>query len=221
MSMGSQSKTLYIIRHGETEMNRLGIIQGGSVDSSLNETGHQQAWAFYRKYQQVPFEKVITSTLKRTHQTVAPFVERGIKWEQVADINEMNWGSLEGKPSTPEVYAEFLNVVSKWQSGDLNAGFYDGESAMDLSQRLRKFIDSLHHRPENHLLVCTHGRAMRALMCLIKGQSLTSMEGFKHANTGLYKIQLQADGRFDFEMENDTTHLQENVLLSSQNQAGK
>ena len=43
-------KQLYIIRHGETELNRLGIVQGRGVDASLNETGITQAEAFFQKY---------------------------------------------------------------------------------------------------------------------------------------------------------------------------
>ncbi|MFM8374363.1 MAG: histidine phosphatase family protein, partial [Bacteroidota bacterium] len=37
---------VYFIRHGETDFNRQGIIQGRGVDSDLNETGRQQARAF-------------------------------------------------------------------------------------------------------------------------------------------------------------------------------
>ena len=40
-------KEIYIIRHGETELNRLGIVQGRGVDSDLNDTGRAQAEAFY------------------------------------------------------------------------------------------------------------------------------------------------------------------------------
>ena len=38
-------KEIFIIRHGETELNRLGIVQGSGVDAGLNDTGQQQAQA--------------------------------------------------------------------------------------------------------------------------------------------------------------------------------
>jgi len=41
------AKTIYFIRHGETEYNKLGIVQGSGVDSELNENGRAQAQAFY------------------------------------------------------------------------------------------------------------------------------------------------------------------------------
>jgi len=43
-------KTIYIIRHGETDLNRLGIVQGRGMDTSLNEKGLEQAEAFYQAY---------------------------------------------------------------------------------------------------------------------------------------------------------------------------
>ena len=58
------TKEIYIIRHGETDLNRQGIVQGSGVDPSLNNTGRQQAESFFRMYHQHPFELVITSTLR-------------------------------------------------------------------------------------------------------------------------------------------------------------
>ncbi|HYG15236.1 MAG TPA: histidine phosphatase family protein, partial [Bacteroidia bacterium] len=40
-------KTIYLVRHGETEFNRMGIVQGSGVDSELNETGRKQADLFF------------------------------------------------------------------------------------------------------------------------------------------------------------------------------
>ena len=62
-------KLIYILRHGQTDYNLQGIVQGGGVDTSLNDTGRKQAHAFHEAYKHIPFEAVITSRLKRTHQT--------------------------------------------------------------------------------------------------------------------------------------------------------
>lgn len=69
----SAKKTIYIIRHGETDYNKQGIIQGGGIDSSLNELGRRQAQQFYQAYHHIQFDRIYTSELKRTHQSVAPF----------------------------------------------------------------------------------------------------------------------------------------------------
>jgi broad specificity phosphatase PhoE len=65
-----KKKSIYLIRHGETDFNRRGVVQGSGVDSLLNEWGEAQAAAFFNAYQHVPFDKIYTSDLKRTHQVI-------------------------------------------------------------------------------------------------------------------------------------------------------
>ncbi|HRG79965.1 MAG TPA: histidine phosphatase family protein, partial [Cyclobacteriaceae bacterium] len=60
------SKKIYIIRHGQTDFNLQGIVQGSGVDSSLNDMGRAQADAFYLTYKDIPFDKIYTSALRRT-----------------------------------------------------------------------------------------------------------------------------------------------------------
>lgn len=201
------TKSIFIIRHGETDLNRKGIVQGSGVDAPLNELGRQQARAFYDFYKELPFEAVLTSALQRTHQTVEPFLESGLHWEQFADINEMNWGYHEGKISTPEMHAEYQTIKEAWSRGELNVQIPGGESAWELGTRMNRFIEHLKHRPEKLLLVCSHGRAMSAMMCLLHGLPLHEMNQYFHYNTGLWKVHF--DGfAFEFELENDTKHLE-------------
>lgn len=200
-------KDILIIRHGETDLNKQGVIQGRGVNPPLNETGRFQARAFYEHYRQQGFETVLTSSLLRTHQTVSHFIEEGIRWEQFPDIDEMSWGSLEGLDSSEETRTIYRNTVQQWQEGNFHARFPDGESAADLAARLQRFVDHLPERPEKRILVCSHGRAMRCLMVLLRGQNLRAMEHYQHHNTGLYWVRW--DGKkFNLELENDTRHLQ-------------
>ena len=200
-------KTIFIVRHGETDLNKQGIVQGSGVDASLNDFGRRQAKAFFDFYQKEAFETVITSTLVRTHQTMEPFIETGLPWMQIPEINEISWGSHEGKSSTPEMRKEYRRMVDSWKKGDFSANLGGGESAQDLADRLQVFIDHLLQRPEQKLLVCSHGRAMRCLMCLLAGRPLQHMEQFHHHNTGLYKVH-QAAGAFSLELYNDIRHLE-------------
>ncbi len=206
-------KTIYLIRHGETDYNRQGIIQGGTIDSSLNDKGHQQAAAFWERYGNTGFEVVLTSRLQRTHQTVRRFLESGIPWEQFADINEMNWGSREGQYSTPQVMAEYEEIKARWSQGFYETRAHDGENALELFQRVKRFVDHLGTRKENTILVCSHGRAMCAMITAFRNEPLSEMNKYRHENTGLWVIRQEA-GRFLIEKENSTEHLQEARIIS-------
>lgn len=199
--------TLYILRHGQTELNRLNIVQGSGVDSELNEMGYAQAKAFYEAHQHVDFDLVVTSKLRRTHQTVQGFLDKNIPWEQTSDVNEISWGVHEGQHSTPEQTERYRKMIADWQSGNLDASIESGESARQLLDRIQRFVDWVKTRPEKRILVATHGRAIRGLITCLKGLPATAMEDMEHSNTGLYVAHLQPDGTWEFELENDTSHL--------------
>lgn len=199
-------KLLYIYRHGETSLNKAGIIQGSGVDAPLNEMGRLQAKAFYEWYKDVPFDVILTSTLQRTHQTVEPFLRHEIPWEQHREINEMSWGEQEGKESTPELQASYRAMINDWQLGNFETRVPGGESALEMATRVRLFVQNLRVREEETILICAHGRLMRCLLCILKDQPLQEMETYTHSNTGLYKVQY--DGRrFTSLLENSVQHL--------------
>ena len=57
-------KEIFIIRHGETDFNQLGIVQGKGVNSSINAKGTQQAQAFFEAYSNETFEKIYITKIK-------------------------------------------------------------------------------------------------------------------------------------------------------------
>lgn len=200
-------KELYIIRHGETELNRLGIVQGRGVNTDLNDTGRAQAAAFYEKYKDVPFQKIYTSNLVRTHQTVQGFIDAGIPWEQVAGLDELAWGQWEGKPNDETVIAAFKDIMEKWQGGDYDAMFEGGESPNMVQARQKQAMELIMSRPEEKLvLICMHGRAMRLLLCLLMNKPLSEMGDFPHQNTTLYRLAYTA-GTYTITDFNNTDHL--------------
>ncbi len=195
-------KTIHIIRHGQTDYNKLRIVQGSGIDSDLNEKGQKQAQLFFNKYKEIPFEVVLTSTLKRTHQTVKSFIEKGIPWEQFSEVVEMHWGIHEGKEGTPDMAKDYERVV---KSGNFDERIEGGESINEVANRLKIFINHLKNRKEQNILVCVHGRVMRVLICLLEGNDLINMETYPHSNTGLYLVEYEND-EFKVIEKNSTVH---------------
>lgn len=199
-------KELYILRHGETDFNRQGIIQGSGVNSSLNENGKLQALKFFNQYKDIEFDYVYTSTLKRTHETVQHFINQGITWRVRGELREIGWGIHEGKKATKEMAAQYKQLISDWKSGNFDARLEDGESAADMVVRLNRFLDEIKKTDFKRALICSHGRTLRCLMCLINNDHLREMENFHHLNTSLYIVELN-DDVFKITVRNDQSHL--------------
>lgn len=182
-------KSLYIIRHGQTDLNLRGIVQGRGVDSPLNEMGRKQAEAFYECYRGVKFDKIYTSTLRRTHQTVDPFLREGIPFEQLSGLDEIGWGIYEGKEQTPEIMKGFLDLTTHWRNGELDTAVEGGETPNQLVVRQREALQHILAVPdEQNVLVCMHGRAMRVFLCMLIKRDVSLMDDFPHTNTALYKV---------------------------------
>ena len=202
-----EEKQLYIIRHGETDLNRQGIVQGRGMNTDLNELGRRQAEAFYQAYKHLPFEKVYTSTLKRTHQTVQRFIDSGIPWMQYAGLDEMGWGVYEGLASTDATKKAFGTIIQNWSDGQLHLKFENGESPLEVKARQLEVLEHiLEHDPAELILICMHGRALRLFLCLLMDLPLSEMERFPHQNTALYRVAYNGSAFriLDF---NNTDHL--------------
>lgn len=197
-------KHLYIIRHGETEFNRLGLVQGSGVDSNLNEAGLAQAAAFFNKYGDLPFQKVYTSNLKRTWQSVQAFLDKGLAWEKHAGLNEMSWGHSEGKAPSADTDHVYYNTVLAWSKGETNLALPGGESPDEVAQRQKPVIKQILDGPEEYVLICMHGRAMRVLLCQLLGLPLSQMEHFMHHNLCLYQLDLDmGTGKIEVRLANE------------------
>jgi broad specificity phosphatase PhoE len=201
------TKKIYIVRHGQTDFNLKGIVQGSGVDSELNDYGRLQAKLFFETYKEVAFDKIYTSALKRTQQTVSHFIERGIPFEKLSGLNEISWGKKEGQAITPEEDEYYNYMLNQWQLGDTSLRIEGGESPDEVVQRMKPAMEHIMSKEgEQTILVCMHGRAMRILLCHLLNYPLRSMDMFEHENLCLYILNYTGS-MFNIELYNDTYHL--------------
>ena len=201
------TKTLYIVRHGQTELNRQGIVQGRGRDTDLNTTGIKQAYLFHEAYKSVPFDKIYISALKRTQQSIQPFIDQGIPFEKLSGLDELAWGIYEGQPSTPATKAAFLQIMRDWMDGKLDSKFENGESPNEVKARQLEALGVIMSHPEEkEVLICMHGRAMRLFLCVLTGRPLTEMDQFPHQNLVLYKVTYDGE-KFEIVDPNNALHL--------------
>lgn len=203
-----KSKKIYIVRHGQTDFNLKGIVQGRGVNSSINKTGRLQADAFYAAYKNIRFDKVYTSALKRTQESVRKFIEKGIPHQALHGLDEINWGVQEGKEVTEERDKYYNGVIDRWRTGETDLVIEGGESPEMVSERLGPVLDIiLSDEDDQNILICHHGRALRVLLCKVLNYPLKYMDIFEHTNLGLYMLNYSGE-LFTIEKHNYTKHLE-------------
>ncbi|NJN78266.1 MAG: histidine phosphatase family protein [Saprospiraceae bacterium] len=116
-------------------------------------------------------------------------------------------GNSRGTKGTKETIEEYKNLIENWNKGNFDAKIEGGESAAEMVIRLNHFIDELKKTDFKRALICSHGRTLRCLMCLLNDDHLREMENYHHFNTGLYIVELKNDV-FKIVLEKDVSHLE-------------
>jgi broad specificity phosphatase PhoE len=204
-----ESKTIYLIRHGETDYNKRGVVQGSGIDSDLNETGRAQAKAFFDYYGEIPFQKVYTSALKRTHQSVSYFLEKNLPHHILPGLNEISWGEKEGRVPNDKDDIYYNELISGWEKGHTHVKIPGGESPEEVVERQKEALKHiLEQKHEELILVAMHGRAMRILLTHLLELPLSQMNNFEHANLCLYKLEFSyKTNKFSLLEANNILHL--------------
>lgn len=204
-------KEIFLIRHGQTDFNLRGVVQGSGIDSDLNSTGKKQAEAFFNTYRETGFHAVYTSALKRTMQSVQGFIDMGLPHHILPGLNEISWGHKEGKIPNSTDDKAYKYLMEQWSSGQTHLKIEGGESPEEVLQRqIPALAAILAKKEETKILICMHGRAMRILLTHLAKQPLSYMDTYPHKNLCLYQFRYLSDlGQFHFIKKNDTSHCKE------------
>lgn len=200
------SQLIYLIRHGQTDFNKNGIVQGSSVDTDLNDTGRAQAQAFFEYHKEIGFHKVYTSALKRARQSVNAFIAEGTPHLALEGFNEMSWGIMDGKPVEDGKRSFYKEMVGEWNSGNEDFKIEGGESPKEVAIRVLDAMEQVEKEALSPVLICMHGRAMRILLCKLTGRSLSEMDAFVHNNLSLYILE-RTEKKYKVLKHNELSHL--------------
>jgi len=202
-----EPKKIYLIRHGQTGHNHRGIVQGRNVNSKLSKKGCRQAAAFFETYKHIPFQKVYTSTLQRTKQTVQHFIDIGLPYEELSGLDEICWGEAEGLFADGSDNKKYWKIIDTWKSGDLSPRLKGGENPIDVQERQKEALDYIASRPEDLVLVCMHGRALKIMLAWITGLHIKEMDSFDHDNLSLYILEY-ANNKWTIDTHDERSHLE-------------
>lgn len=207
-------KTVYFVRHGESEGNEKGIHQLSS--SPLSEKGREQAGFLATRFETIPIDIVITSPMERARET-AVIIGKHTGHEVIESelFQEVRRPSVIIGKDTDD--AEVLEIRKERDEHvtDETWRYSDEENFKDLKERAGKALQYILDRPEKNILIVTHGEILRIIISAMAfGDSLTGeiarkfMYVFAASNTGITKIEYSNFGWFIL-VWNDHAHLGE------------
>lgn len=179
---------IYIIRHGQTELNSQQALQGRS-NYPLNEKGMEQAREAAAHLGNIKFQKVYSSPLVRAVQTaqiIAPELTPVIDERLI----EMDYGPYEGislNALPPEIIKFFSDFVHNPAP--------DGMEQLDsVVKRCGEFIEELKDCSDENILISTHAIAMKGILEYLTPESNGSYWSKYIANCALYATKYAGDG---------------------------
>lgn len=157
---------LYVVRHGQTDWNIQGRIQG-STDVELNSNGINQAKQTAELLKNIDFDVIYSSPLKRTIDTAKLINEyHNINIIKDGRIIERNFGDFEGTQNV-------LTDISDYLDHEKNLRANNVESIKDLFKRIEDFLLDIYNNYKNtnaNILIVTHGGASVAITAIINNQ---------------------------------------------------
>ncbi|KAG6889829.1 hypothetical protein C0995_014306 [Termitomyces sp. Mi166 len=200
---------VYIVRHGETQENRDGIIQG-QLDTALNDVGLEQARIVGEKLRSVPFDIAFSSDLSRAVKTAETILAHhpDIKLQKRVELRERFMGELQGKTETSKFQAAIANKTME------SGAFF---AARAETWWLKDILDSTALLPPRddpyHILVTTHGGFIGTLTrSLIHGRRVSCAPGVvvqRCLNTSVTIIDVDHAGLGLIKQWADTSHLRD------------
>lgn len=178
----ARSTTLVITRHGETDWNRAGLIQG-QQDTPLNDIGLAQAKAAARAIATYQPEAIYSSDLQRAMVTARMAAARlGISVRDDAGLRERRLGMLEGKTidqfrrDEPALYGEF-------RKREPDFALPGSESLAEFHRRSVTAVESIAARhPGETVAIVTHGGVLGAILRETLGMAIHTRRNFSLDN---------------------------------------
>lgn len=180
---------LLFIRHGQTDWNLEGRIQG-SYDIALNATGIQQAKELSEKLHKETrhISKIYSSPQKRALQTAEVISSyTGVQYVVLEALQEINLGEWEGY-SWHEVKEKYPTEYSEWFTKRRTTKPPKGESYHELVNRVLKSVHQIIKENDNDVVIVTHSAVIMCLQCYLTGTDYDKMTKFKTENTAIIEI---------------------------------
>ena len=187
---------LILVRHGQTEWNQLGRIQG-RTDIPLNDTGIMQARAAGEWLSQRRIDAVYSSPMQRAFDTATEIARpHGLPVISLDDIIEIDFGLWEKKTADElkKLYPEYWNDWS-WHLDEEKSANMQAESAYTILNRVKRALKSIfeENTAGSTAVVVSHTMPIKLIMANAIGLPLKSLQSIKVGNCGICELDMNTD----------------------------
>lgn len=196
----------FIVRHGETEWNARGRIQG-HTNIGLSATGTHQSRLIAKRLAKIPIDAAYSSDLLRSVDTAREILrERTAPLQTTSQLREYHKGVFEGL-TNDEARLRYPDLHAASLVKDLDFAPSGGESTRQTSIRIASFVARLRQRHiDDNLLIVGHGGSLRAAFVALMDLPLEANWRFFLTNCSLSVVHIYPDNAV-LRLYNDTSHL--------------
>lgn len=198
--------SIYLIRHGETEWNKISKVQG-QIDIELSENGVRQAKLLAKRLSMEKIDAIYASNLKRARQTAAIIAEYH-KHEilEREDIREISLGPWEGL-TVDEIRIKYSEHYRVYREDPFNFNMPGAETFTKLADRTYNAIVSIvKENTDKTIIVVSHGNAIKAAIMRILDIDIKHYTKFRISNASISVVNFYESGAAINSL-NNTEHL--------------
>lgn len=215
---------IFAVRHGRTDANRTGVLQGQStaLKFPLDETGRLQAEAVAERLAGEHFDAVYSSDLPRAVETAEAILKRlksppGTPLRLAPELREWGLGELEGK-TLEEAAGNHPELLKSFRNMPEDLAMPGGESLKEFRSRVTGFLDRIAtENPGKRLLLVSHGGAIQCMFIHAAGKVPAGKFTPLCANASL-SILRHWNGVWQLVSWNETGHLERCGLNGTQDE---
>jgi broad specificity phosphatase PhoE len=198
---------IQLIRHCETEWNRLERCQGIS-DIELNNNGIEQSILLKNFYLDKHIDLIFSSDLKRTMQTTLE-INKNLKSNiiQTEELREMDQGDFEGL-SFSYIRKNFASQLLEWRNNPKKFRIPNGETLGEVQDRALAFMESLFikYKSFKNIIIVSHNLVIASILCYYSNRDLKDFADFT-LDSGSISTLMYSNDKISIEEINYTKHL--------------